>query len=75
MRAERLQGAREALRGQWPGPITVTDVATGYGFYELGRFAVTYRTEFGESPSETLRRAGRPDAAEPSTEPKSSRRQ
>ena len=34
---------------------TVTRVATDHGFWELGRFSVTYRKLFGESPSETLR--------------------
>ena len=39
------------------GAETVTDAAMRFGFRELGRFAVDYRAAFGESPSETLRRA------------------
>ncbi len=34
---------------------TVTVIATEYGFFHLGQFAVDYRKMFGESPSETLR--------------------
>ena len=35
---------------------TVTRIATDHGFWELGRFSVAYRTLFGETPSESLRR-------------------
>ena len=52
--AERLHGVRLAL-GAASSKTTVTDVATRYGFYELGRFAAAYKAAFGETPSETLR--------------------
>jgi AraC-like DNA-binding protein len=35
---------------------TVTQVATDNGFWELGRFSVTYRAMYGENPSATLHR-------------------
>jgi AraC-like DNA-binding protein len=34
----------------------VTQIATEYGFLEVGRFAHQYRQLFGEYPNETLRR-------------------
>jgi transcriptional regulator GlxA family with amidase domain len=64
MFAARLQSVRRALNDAYEGSTTVTSVATGHGFYELGRFAARYRKAFGEAPSETLRNAGRGSAAE-----------
>jgi transcriptional regulator GlxA family with amidase domain len=48
--------ARRALLCAEPAKSTVTRIATDYGFWELGRFSVTYRALFGEPPLETLRR-------------------
>lgn len=52
----RLNQARSALRRADPSIATVAEVARNHQFQELGRFAVTYRTTFGESPSVTLHR-------------------
>jgi AraC-like DNA-binding protein len=52
----RMHLARRALIRAHPTTMTVTGVATEYGFWELGRFSVQYRTLFGESPSASLRR-------------------
>lgn len=55
LRQVRLDGVRAELERAGPGPVSVTDVAIRWGL-ALGRFAELYRTAFGESPSETLRR-------------------
>jgi AraC-like DNA-binding protein len=53
----RMHMARRALALADPSSTNVTEIATGNGFAELGRFAVQYRALFGEMPSATLRRA------------------
>jgi transcriptional regulator GlxA family with amidase domain len=55
LRALRLNLARQALMAPGADPTTVTEVATRFGFRELGRFSLEYRKRFGEAPSETLR--------------------
>ena len=52
----RMHLAHKALILAHPSANTVTGIASDYGFYELGRFAVAYRRQFNESPSATLRR-------------------
>ena len=52
----RMHLARRALRIADAEKTTVTEIATDYGFWELGRFAVAYRSLFGEPPSAALRR-------------------
>ena len=56
LRMLRLSGARRGLLSACGGCVTVTEIATSFGFVELGRFSVEYRKMFGESPSETLGR-------------------
>jgi AraC-like DNA-binding protein len=53
---QRLNKARSALRHADPSTASVAEVAQNHQFVELGRFAVMYRTTFGESPSVTLHR-------------------
>lgn len=51
----RLAEVRRALSVANGARGAVTTIATDYGFFELGRFARTYKEAFGESPSATLR--------------------
>ena len=53
---KRLNRARAALRRADPSTASVAEVASNNQFLEFGRFAVTYRSIFGESPSTTLQR-------------------
>ncbi|MGY4474760.1 helix-turn-helix domain-containing protein [Bradyrhizobium sp. USDA 3364] len=54
LRMLRLLHARKMLLAADRELTTVTKVATAFGFSELGRFSVEYRSAFGESPSQTL---------------------
>jgi AraC-like DNA-binding protein len=60
----RLNDARAALRRADPSTASVAGVAREHHFTELGRFAVLYRTTFGELPSTTLQTAPQTYSAE-----------
>jgi AraC-like DNA-binding protein len=55
LRRLRLEMVREELAA--PGTVSVTEVASRWGFVHLGRFAAAYRSEFAERPSDTMRAA------------------
>lgn len=55
LRLRRLKLVRSALRDADPDTASVAEVARRFGVTQLGRFAVAYRTAFGETPSSTLR--------------------
>lgn len=57
LRYVRLNRARRDLLQAGAGRASVSGVATHWGFWHLGRFALDYRRLFGELPSDTLRRA------------------
>jgi AraC family ethanolamine operon transcriptional activator len=57
LRNRRLHIARRSLRKRPHEGASVTQICTGLGFFDLGRFAADYREMFGERPSETLRQA------------------
>jgi len=57
LHALRLAQARQVLLSATKGAETVTQIAMRFGFRELGRFSRSYKATFGESPSDTPRRA------------------
>jgi transcriptional regulator GlxA family with amidase domain len=56
LQLRRLHLSRRTLRLASADAVTVTEVATRYGFWHFGRFANEYQSLFGEPPSSTLRR-------------------
>jgi len=55
LRSVRLDGARaDLLRGERDA-TSVAEIARAWGFGHLGRFSATYRSRFGELPSDSLR--------------------
>ena len=57
LREARLNGVRAELLSA-PSGARVRGVAEAWGYANLGIFAAGYRSRFGESPSDTLRRHG-----------------
>ena len=55
LQAQRLIGARRELRVSGQGE-TITDIANRWGFWHMGQFAADYRRQFGELPSDTVKR-------------------
>jgi AraC-like DNA-binding protein len=56
LRELRLEQIRRELCDAEPGTVTVTEVAAKWGITHFGRFAASYRRQFSESPSDTMRR-------------------
>jgi AraC-like DNA-binding protein len=55
--ARRMHMVRRDLRTAAPTSTTVTEVVSRYGFWDFGRFAGAYRSQYDELPSTTLARA------------------
>lgn len=58
IRRLKLERIRACLSDPGRPVRSVTELALDYGFLHLGRFAEGYRQQFGELPSETLKRRG-----------------
>lgn len=53
----RLNDIQRELHRASTDSATIADIARRYGIRNLGRFSADYRRQFGEMPSETLRRS------------------
>jgi AraC-like DNA-binding protein len=56
LRELRLEQIQKELSDAEPGTVTVTEVAARWGITHFGRFAASYRRQFSEKPSDTMRR-------------------
>ena len=56
IRQKKLEQIRASLSDPASRVRNVTEVALDYGFLHLGRFSESYKSAFGELPSDTLRR-------------------
>jgi len=59
LQATRLDGVRKELHQMGPD-TTINDVANHWGFWHMGQFAADYKRQFGELPSETVKRVAVP---------------
>jgi AraC-like DNA-binding protein len=55
LRELRLEQIHRELSDAEPGTVTVTEVAARWGITNFGRFAASYRRQFSEKPSDTMR--------------------
>ncbi len=58
LKRHRLHQVRYKLKQCRSEETTVTSVACQFGFFHFGDFSQSYKTQFGELPSETLRQVG-----------------
>jgi AraC family ethanolamine operon transcriptional activator len=64
LKSMRLDAARRDL-GRSDPDAKIADIANRHGFWHMGQFAADYRKQFGELPSNTLRRPADSDPAQP----------
>jgi len=57
LKLQRLHGVRYQLQTANPKTKTVVGIATNWGFWHMGHFSRDYQRMFGETPSQTLKRA------------------
>jgi AraC-like DNA-binding protein len=55
MTVRRLNAVRDRLLRGAAGPVSIAKIAGGFGFRHAGRFSQTYRSLFGELPSQTAK--------------------
>ncbi|WP_300654426.1 AraC family transcriptional regulator [Pseudomonas sp.] len=58
IRNKKLEKVHACLSDPTARVRNITEVALDYGFLHLGRFSESYKSAFGELPSDTLRRRG-----------------
>jgi AraC family ethanolamine operon transcriptional activator len=56
IKVRRLNTARRLLAAGSPSETMVSEIARQCGYTHLGRFSLDYRSHFGETPRQTLRR-------------------
>jgi AraC family ethanolamine operon transcriptional activator len=56
VKVQRLRGVRRSLKQADPKATSITKIANQWGFWSLYHFAKAYQAQFGELPSETLRK-------------------
>ncbi len=56
IKGQRLSKAHKVLWQADPFDLQIKDVANQLGFWHMGQFAADYRKQFGELPSDTLKR-------------------